>query len=55
MFGTNGGVGNECSMFLPTLAEKLSVERGENVIVEWLRAKLSFEVLRSALLCVFKF
>ena len=28
-------------------------DRGEevNVTVEWLRAKLSFEVLRSALLC----
>ena len=54
VFGTNGGVGSECSMFLATLAEKLSVVRGEdvNVTMEWLRAKLSFEVLRSALLCV---
>ena len=36
-----------------TLAEKLSVVRGEdlNVTMEWLMAKLSFEVLRSALLC----
>ena len=54
MFGTNGGVGSECSMFLATLEEKLSVVRGEdvNVTMEWLRAKLSFVVLRSALLCV---
>ena len=54
VFGTNGGVGSECSMFLATLAEKLSVVRGEdvNVTMEWLRAKLRFEVLRSALLCV---
>ena len=54
VFGTNGGVGSECSMFLATLAEKLSVVRSEdvNLTMEWLRAKLSFEVLRSALLCV---
>ena len=37
-----------CSMFLATLAEKFSVMRGEdvNVSMEWVRAKLSFEVLR---------
>ena len=58
MFGSNGGVESECSMFLAiyntTLAEKLSVVRREdvNLTMEWLRAKLSFEVLRSALLCV---
>ena len=53
VFGTDGGVGIECSMFLATLADKLSVVRGEdvNVTMEWLRAKLSFEVLRSALFC----
>ena len=41
-------------MFRATLAEKLNVVRGEdvNVTMEWLRAKLSFEVLRSTLLCV---
>ena len=41
-------------MFLATLADKLSVVRGEdiNVTMEWLRAKLSFEVPRSALLYV---
>ena len=45
VFGTNGGVGSECSMFLATLAGKLSVVRGEdvNVTMEWSRAKLSFE------------
>ena len=54
VFGTNRGVGSKCSMFLATLTEKLSVVRGEdvNVTMEWLRAKLSFEVLKSALLCV---
>ena len=40
-------------MFLTRPAEKLSVVRGEdvNVTMELLRAKLIFEVLRSALLC----
>ena len=54
VFGTNGGVGSKCSIFLATLAEKLNVVMGEdvNVTMEWLRDKLSFEVLRSALLCV---
>ena len=28
VFGTNGGVGSECSMFLATLAEKFNVVRG---------------------------
>ena len=55
VFGTNGGVGSKiskCSIFLATLAEKLNVVMGEdvNVTMEWLRDKLSFEVLRSALL-----
>ena len=42
--GTNGGVGSECSLFLATLAEKLSFVRGGDVndTMEWLRAKLSF-------------
>ena len=42
----------QISMFLATLTEKLSEVRGEdvNVIMEWLRGKLSSEVLRSALL-----
>ena len=33
VYGTNGDVGSECSMFLATLAEKLSVVRGEDVNV----------------------
>ena len=33
VFGTNGGVGSECSMFLATLAENLSVVRGEDANV----------------------
>ena len=36
------------------LAEKLSTARSEeyNVTTNWLRTKVSFEVLKSALLCV---
>ena len=47
-------VSAQCYIFLATLAGKLSVVRGQgvNLVMEWLRAKLSFEVLRSALLCV---
>ena len=36
VFGTNGGVGSECSMFLATLAENSSVVRGEDANVAML-------------------
>jgi len=54
IFGTNGGVGKECSMFMARLAELLSVKRNEeyNDVMNWLRTKVSVEVVKSALLCV---
>ena len=54
IFGTNGGVGKECSMFMARLAELLSVKRNEeyNDVMNWLRTKVSVEVMKSALLCV---
>ena len=54
MFGTNGGMGAECSMFVKELAKKLSNKRNEelNVTICWLRTKISFLCQRAALLCV---
>ena len=54
VFGTNGGMGVECSLFVKNLASLLSKKEDEKyaTVMEWLRTKLSFEILRSALLCV---
>ena len=54
IFGTNGGYGKEAGDFLKILANKISEKGGEQyaTITAWLRAKLSFEILKSALLCI---
>ena len=52
--GTNGGMGKECSRFLTSLAQKLAEKQNEEygIIVSWIRTRLSFEILKSAILCV---
>jgi len=54
VMGTNGGMGKECSIFLTSLAQKLAEKQNEDygVIVSWIRTRLSFEILKSAILCV---
>ena len=54
VFGTNGGLGEECQRFLQTLANKLASKDGENYAqtMTWLRTRLSFEILCSAIACV---
>ena len=54
VFGTKGGMGVECQMFLRHLAEELSKKDGEPyaAVIIWLRTRLSFEILRSVHLCV---
>ena len=49
VFGTNGGMGTECHLFLKHLAEKLSQKDGDpyHFVITWLRTLLSFEILRS--------
>ena len=54
VFGTNGCMGDEYSVFLKQLATKIA-EKGDNTYAEtmtWLRTKLSFAILRSVILCV---
>ena len=54
VFGTNGSMGDECSLFLKTLAEKLAKKQGESYqnVMSWIRTRLSFEILRSVHLCI---
>lgn len=54
VFSTTGGMGTECKMYHKRLAELLSSKKGETYsnTMSWLRAKVSFALLRSALLCL---
>ena len=47
VFGTNGGMGDECRKFVD---EKKNEEYSQ--FVTWLRIRLSMEVVRSTILCV---
>ena len=49
VFGTNGGMGNECQRFLKHLADKIAQKDTEpyHIVITWLRTKISFELLRS--------
>ena len=54
VFGTNGGMGNECQRFLKHLADKIAQKDTEpyHIVITWLRTQISFELLRSVLACV---
>ena len=54
VFGTNGGMGNECQRFLKHLADKIAQKDNEpyHVVIAWLRTQISFELLRSVHACV---
>ena len=54
IFGTNGGLGEECAKFLSTLSAKISKKEDESYAhtITWIRTRLSFEILRSAIACV---
>ena len=54
VMGTNGGAGKECTVFVKQLCFALSEKQNEhyNSTINWLRTKLSFEILKSSLLCV---
>ena len=51
VFGTNGGMGKECEHFLSILANKIPEKDDEKYsqIISWVRACLSFKILRSAI------
>ena len=53
VFTTNGGMGRECNLFYKRLAEMLSEKRGVPLheCISFIRSKISFSLVRSALLC----
>ena len=54
VFTTSGVMSHECTKFHKALAEKLSIKKGERyeVIMRFLRVKLSFFALKATLLCL---
>ena len=54
VFGTNGGIGAEGTLFLKKLAEKLSFKTDESYAsaMTWLRTKISFSIIKSVNMCV---
>jgi hypothetical protein len=54
VFTTSGVMSHECTRFHKALAEKLSEKKNEryDVIMRYLRVKLSFMALRATLLCL---
>ena len=51
---TKGGMGRECEIFHKSLAHKIAVKSGEKYeeVTRLIRVKLSFIVLKAALLCI---
>ena len=54
VFTSTGGMADECKRFHSRLAELLSLKKGDDyaTTISWIRAKVSFAILRSALLCL---
>ena len=54
VFTSTGGMADECKRFHSSLAELLALKGGDNyaTTISWIRAKVSFAILRSALLCL---
>ena len=54
VFTTTGGLAGECLRYHSRLAELLSAKKQESyaTTIAWVRAKVSFAILRSALLCL---
>ncbi|KAM7428792.1 hypothetical protein ABFA07_020286 [Porites harrisoni] len=54
VFTSTGGMADECKRFHSRLAELLAFKKGDDyaTTISWIRAKVSFAILRSALLCL---
>ena len=54
VFAVNGGMAPECEQYHKHLAEKISEKSGEGYskVISWIRCKLSFLILRAALMCI---
>ena len=53
-FTSTGGMADECHRFHSHLGELLALKKGDDYAtsISWIRAKVSFAILRSALLCL---
>ena len=54
IFSTTGGMGNEAQVVFKRLASMISDRSGEpySTVIRWIRSKISFSLLRSALICL---
>ena len=54
IFTSTGGMGNECLQYHSRLAQLISIKKGEHYAkaISWIRARTSFTLLRSALICL---
>ena len=54
VFTTTGGMGDECFRYHRRLAELLAMKKGQNYAktMNWIRVKISFSLIRSALVCL---
>jgi len=54
VFTTTGGMGRECQRYHCRLAELIGAKKGEQYAqtISWIRARISFALLRSALVCL---
>ena len=54
VFTTAGGMGEECLRYHRRLAELLAMKKGEDYAktMNWIRVKISFSLIRSALVCL---
>ena len=54
VFSVHGGMGQECMAFFKRLSSLISEKRNENLasVSSWIRTRISFALLRSALMCL---
>ena len=54
VFATSGGMGKEATMFFKRLADILSTKNNDHysTTLAWIRCKLSFSLIRSAVMCI---
>ena len=54
VFKATGGMADECVKYHSRLAELIATKKGESYssAISWIRAKVSFAIVRSAILCL---
>ena len=54
VFTTAGGMADKCAKYHSRLAELIANKKGESYssAISWIRAKVSFAIVRSAILCL---